>query len=118
MRKPDWVEQPELLAELRRALASGPGPLCESPGEVPELDPEATDALVRLLAPRPRLSAGALSEWYADRALQLDAETGQLQVRAGADGARAQMRERARGLVQNWCTLVEGREHVMHACCG
>ncbi|GIL74909.1 hypothetical protein Vretimale_2528 [Volvox reticuliferus] len=77
VRKLDWVEQAEVLAEIRSVLAAGAKP--ESATGVPDLDPEATDALVRVLAPRPRLSVNAISEWYADRALQLDAETGQLQ---------------------------------------
>ncbi|GLI69541.1 hypothetical protein VaNZ11_014186 [Volvox africanus] len=77
VRKLDWVEQAELLTEIRTVLAAGSK--AESAPGSPDLDPEATDALVRVLAPRPRLSVSVISEWYADRALQLDTETGQLQ---------------------------------------
>ncbi|EFJ42827.1 hypothetical protein VOLCADRAFT_107073 [Volvox carteri f. nagariensis] len=79
VRKQDWVEQPEVLAEIRKAVAAGSGSGSGSAVDLPDWDPEATDALVRVLAPRPRLSAAAASEWYAERALQLDEETGQLQ---------------------------------------
>ncbi|KAG2491906.1 hypothetical protein HYH03_009857 [Edaphochlamys debaryana] len=80
-RKLDWIESAEILSDLRRALkslkqnGSGSGP----EQYLPDLDPEATDAVIRLLAPRPRLATAAVCEWYAERALQLDGGSGQLQ---------------------------------------
>ncbi|KXZ45400.1 hypothetical protein GPECTOR_55g306 [Gonium pectorale] len=107
-RSPDWVEDPTLLALLARDLPAATAAAASAraaaraadtaaasaahaePGSsglgseldrdlAVELDPEATDAALRCLAPRPRLSAAAVSDWFAERALELDEGAGQLQ---------------------------------------
>ncbi|GFR44557.1 hypothetical protein Agub_g5828, partial [Astrephomene gubernaculifera] len=139
LRRPDWVESPELLRELQAAVAAAatstststatsvaapalsaaqtPSSTATAPDScilvtslgcpdddhneaeqqhqyeqqqqhhLPDnpvllaLDPEATDAVVRILDPvrTQRLTPATLAEWCSERALQLDERAGQLE---------------------------------------
>ncbi len=90
MRRVDWVESREVAAEVlqhARAVlqqqevgyAAADGASAASAAHFGGLG-DATDEVVRVLDPPPRLAPAAVAEWYCERALQLDEQAGQLQV--------------------------------------
>lgn len=89
MRRVDWVEGREVAAEVLRhardvlqqheGRAAADGTYTAAAAHYSGLG-DATDEVVRVLNPPPRMAPAAVAEWYCERALQLDEQAGQLQV--------------------------------------